>query len=226
MLPAAVLWDLDGTLVDSEPDWMAAEHELADAHGAIWTHEDALSTVGSALPDAGAALHARGIPLSVEEIVDVLVGRVVESLGRTIPWQPGAVELLTQLRAAGVPCALVTMSYAVIARQILAGCPADTFDVVVTGDSVTNGKPHPEAYLTAAGQLGVDITRCVAVEDSPTGLASAHASGARVLGVQRAVAIPRAEGRSRIDTLVGVTIEDLARIASGETLDRLDRLDT
>ena len=221
VLPDAVLWDLDGTLVDSEPDWMAAEHELADAHGATWTHEDALSTVGSALPHAGRTMQDRGIALSVEQIVDVLVARVVESLARTIPWQPGAPELLAELRAAAVPCALVTMSYSVIAEMIVAQCPEGTFEVVVTGDSVTHGKPHPEPYLTAASQLGIDVTRCVAVEDSLTGLASAHAAGAQVLGVQRAVAIPAAAGRSRLDTLVGLTIGDLGRIASGEVIDRL-----
>lgn len=219
--PDAVLWDLDGTLVDSEPDWMRAEHELADAHGAVWTHEDALSLVGSALPHAGAVLRDRGIALSAEQIVDVLVARVVESLGVGIPWQPGARELLAELRDAGVPCALVTMSYTVIAEQIVAGAPAGTFQVVVTGDTVSNGKPHPEPYITAAELLCVDATRCVAVEDSLTGLASAHAAGAQVLGVQRAVAIPAAAGRSRVDTLDGLTIADLGRIASGHVIDRL-----
>lgn len=219
--PDAVLWDLDGTLVDTEPDWIAAEHELADAHGVEWTHEDALSLIGCALPDGGRVLQERGIPLPVDEIVQFLVDRVIDSLGRVVPWQQGAVELLAALRAAEVPCALVTMSYASIAEQIVAGSPPDTFDVVVTGDSVTNGKPHPEPYLTAASQLDVDVARCVAIEDSLTGLASAHAAGAHVLGVQRVVPIPAAEGRSRVTELTQLSVVDLGRIAQGEVLDHL-----
>jgi len=220
--PAAVLWDLDGTLVDSEPDWIAAEHELTDAHGVRWTHEDSLSLVGSALPHAGAVLRDRGVPLSVDEIVAYLIERVVMSLDRSVPWQPGAVDVLDGLRSAGVQCALVTMSYDVIARRIVAATPEGTFDAVVTGDSVTNGKPHPEPYLRAAELLEVDVTQCVAVEDSLTGLASAHASGARVVGVQRAIPIPAAEGRSRVATLLQLDTDRLGRIASGEVLDLLD----
>jgi len=219
--PAAVLWDLDGTLVDSEPDWIAAEHELCDLHGVVWTHEDSMALVGSALPHAGAVLRDKGVPLEVDEIVAFLIARVVAALDRAVPWQPGAVELLEALRVAEVPCALVTMSYAVIAERIVAATPAGTFAAVVTGDSVTHGKPHPEPYLVAAELLGVDVTQCVAVEDSLTGLASATASGARVLGVQRAIAIPAVAGRSRIASLFELDVEGLARIASGEALDLL-----
>ena len=220
--PAAVLWDLDGTLVDSEPDWHTLEFELTSAHGVDWTDEDAMSLVGSALPDAAAILRDRGVALHVDEIVEFLVSRMVETLARSVPWQPGAFELLDSLRLAEVPCALVTMSYASIAEQVAAVAPAGSFTAVVTGDSVTNGKPHPEPYLRAAELLDVDVTQCVAVEDSLTGLASAHASGARVIGVQRAIPIPRAEGRSRVADLAQLDLDLLGRIASGEVLDLLD----
>lgn len=217
-----MLWDLDGTLVDSEPDWIHLEHELTGAHGVAWSHEDSMSLVGSALPDAAAVLRDRGVAMQVDEIVEFLVGRMVETLGRSVPWHPGAVELLDSLRLAEVPCALVTMSYSSIAQQVAAVAPPGTFSAVVTGDSVTNGKPHPEPYLRAAELLEVDVTQCVAVEDSLTGLASAHASGARVVGVQRAIPIPTAEGRSRVATLLQLDVDRLGRIASGEVLDLLD----
>jgi HAD superfamily hydrolase (TIGR01509 family) len=220
--PAAVLWDLDGTLVDSEPDWIAAEHELCDLHGVIWTHEDSMALVGSALPHAGAVLRDSGVPLEADEIVDFLISRVIAALDRAVPWQPGAVELLETLRVTGVPCALVTMSYSVIAERIVAATPDGTFAAVVTGDSVTHGKPHPEPYLMAADLLGVDVTACVAVEDSLTGLASATASGAHVIGVQRAVPIPSVEGRSRIASLLELDVDALGRIASGDALDLLE----
>ena len=221
-LPAAVLWDMDGTLVDTEPYWIAAEHEIVEEHGGTWSDELAHQLVGNDLLFSAVFIKDNSaVEWEPERIVDELLARVVARVRQHMPWRPGARELLEALRERGVPSALVTMSYSVIAEMIVAQCPEGTFEVVVTGDSVTHGKPHPEPYLTAASQLGVDVTRCVAVEDSPTGLASAHAAGAQVLGVQRAVAIPAAAGRSRLDTLVGLTIGDLGRIASGEVIDRL-----
>jgi len=219
--PAAVLWDLDGTLVDTEPAWILAETELAARYDAPWTEEDAAALVGSALPHAAATLQARGVPLENHAIIEFLLERVLQSVAIEVPWQPGARALLEQLGEAAIPCALVTMSYRVLADEILRSAPPGVFGVSVTGDEVTEGKPHPEAYLKAAALLGVDIARCVAVEDSPTGLASAEASGARVIGVEHIVAVAAAPGRSRLSTLVGLSLDDLARIAGGEPLDRL-----
>ena len=221
LLPAAVLWDLDGTLIDSEPCWAAAEHKLAQTYGFEWTEQDELSLVGNALPVSGAALQARGIDLSVPEIVEIMVQSVVADIGTAVPWQPGSLELLTALMSAEVPCALVTMSYQAIADQIVSSIPAGTFQAVVSGDNVTHGKPHPEPYLLAAERLGVDIANSVAIEDSLTGLASAQSAGARVLAVQRKVQIPAAEDRSRVAELVSLSVEDLSRIAAGECIDRL-----
>ena len=168
-LPDAVLWDLDGTLVDTEPAWIAAESELAREHGVDWTAEDGEAMVGSALPNAAAIMRGRGVHLSDDEIIGFLIDRVLVSLGERVPWQPGALELLTELRDAAVPCALVTMSYRDMADRIVAGAPDGVFHVVVAGDEVTQGKPHPEPYLRAAEMLGVDVRRCVAFEDSPPG---------------------------------------------------------
>ncbi|MDY7104888.1 MAG: HAD family phosphatase [Actinomycetota bacterium] len=219
--PDAVLWDLDGTLIDSEPYWIAGEQALAGHYGVDWTHEDALGVVGMALLDAAAVLHGAGIPLEPPKIVELMVDHVVEKLGEEVPWRPGARELLGALGAAGIPCALVTMSYRSIADRVASSLPAGTFATIVAGDEVQRGKPDPEPYLVAAGRLGVDIERCLIVEDSRTGLASAEASGARVLAVPAHVEIPPAPGRSRLPTLEGVTIADLGRIAAGETVDQL-----
>lgn len=219
-LPAAVLWDMDGTLVDTEPYWIEAETQLASEHGVVWTHADGLALIGSAMPDAARTLQRAGIDRSEAEIVDFLESSVAAQMIAGVPWQPGAVDLLLHLRASGVPCALVTMSYSTLATAVTASV-ADVFAARITGDSVARGKPHPEPYLTAAEHLGVDITECVALEDSLTGLASAESSGARVIGVQREVPIPPAPGRSRVDTLVGLSLEDLRAVARGDTLDRL-----
>lgn len=220
-LPAAVLWDLDGTLVDSEPYWVAAEHKLAAMYEFVWTVQDELSVVGAALTDTGAALQAKGIDLTVAEIVDFMVNSVVKDIGAEVPWQLGVLDLLAELQAAQVPCALVTMSYQVIADQIIAATAPGTFQVVISGDNVTNGKPHPEPYLLAAERLGVDITRSVAIEDSFTGIASARSAGARVLAVQRKLQIPAAKALSRVGDLASLTVDDLSRIAAGEVIDRL-----
>jgi HAD superfamily hydrolase (TIGR01509 family) len=220
-LPEAVLWDLDGTLVDTEPAWIAAEQELAEQHGVEWTEADGEQMVGSALPNAAAMLRARGVVGTDDEIIGFLIERVLDTLGHHVPWQPAALGFLTDLRDEGVPCALVTMSYRDMADQIVAGAPEGVFGAIVAGDEVTHGKPHPEPYLRAVEMLGVDVTRCVAFEDSPTGLASAEASGARVVGIQRHVAVAAKAGRSRLLTLEGFGLDELRRVVGGEVIDRI-----
>ena len=183
LLPAAILWDMDGTLVDTEPYWLAAEAELVASYGGTWTQEDGLQLVGAGLGHSASVLQGRGVELSADEIIELLTDRVLDQIRVSVPWRPGARELLAETRAAGIPTALVTMSIRRMATHIASLMPEAGFDVVVAGDDVTHSKPHPEPYLRAAGLLGVDILDCVAIEDSTTGLASAVASGAVPIGV-------------------------------------------
>ncbi len=209
-LPRAVLWDMDGTLVDTEPYWIETEHELAAAHGATWSHEQALQLVGNDLLVSGRIIREQmGLSLSPEEIVETLLDGVVERVRRHVPWRPGARELLADLRAQGVPCALVTMSWTRFVEPILATLPVGSFDAVVSGDQVNQGKPHPEPYLTAAGRLGVDPADCLAIEDSPTGADSARAAGCRVLVVPHHVPVPPQPQMMSRSTLGGLTAADL-----------------
>jgi len=145
-------------------------------------------------------------------IVDWMLVRVIAATQEHIPWRPGAVELLTELRDRAVPCALVTMSYESLATTVIGGLHADSFAAVVTGDQVVDGKPHPEAYLTAAARLGVDPTQCVAIEDSPTGIASARAAGCVVIAVPHTVSVSPAPGLRIVDSLVGLTVDRLAAL--------------
>ncbi|NNH52703.1 HAD family phosphatase [Promicromonospora citrea] len=220
-MPAAVLFDMDGTLVDTEPYWMRAEREIVAQHGATWTHEDALAAVGQALPTTGTMLRDAGVRLEPAEIVTWLVARVNEQLRERVPWRPGVPELLADLRGAGVPCAIVTMSYRSQAEVVAAGVPAGTFARLVTGDEVERGKPDPEPYLTGARLLGVRPEDCVAIEDSGPGITSALASGARTLGVPAEVPLPPRPGLSRAASLKQVDLGVLRQIAAGEVVDLL-----
>lgn len=217
LLPAAVLWDMDGTLVDTEPYWLAAEAELVSEFGGLWSQEDGLTLVGSGLWRAATILQSRGVALTEDEIIVRLTDRVLEQIEIDVPWRPGSLELLAELRSAGIPTALVTMSIRRMAEYVtsrIPGLPQGAFDYVIAGDSVTNSKPHPEAYLLAAELLGVDATDCVAIEDSSTGIASAVASGAVSIGVPLHVPLEVGNGYTIWPTLVGRGVSDIAELFS------------
>ena len=212
----AVLWDMDGTLVDTEPYWIEVEQGMAAKYGGEWTDADAMAMVGNNLVDSGRYMKERWqVDLSPEEIVEELLDGVVAMVGETVPWRPGARDLLVALAETGVRCGLVTMSYQRFVAPILAQLPPETFRVVVTGDQVEFGKPHPEPYLTAAAALGVRAEDCVAIEDSGTGARSAEAAGCTVLVVENHV--PVREGPRRVfrPSLEGLGVADLAAL-SGE----------
>jgi HAD superfamily hydrolase (TIGR01509 family) len=201
---------MDGTLVDTEPYWIESEFEIVEQHGGTWSHDHAMHLVGNDLLDSGRYIHEHsGISLEPAEIVEGLLDRVTARMGRTVPWRPGARELLAELRARGVRCALVTMSYRRFVAPILDALPAGTFEVVVTGDAVSQGKPHPEPYLKAAAILGVDPAATVAIEDSNTGARSAEAAGCTVLVVPNHVPVLPGDRRVLVDTLAGMTPDDL-----------------
>ncbi|MEO7015842.1 MAG: HAD family hydrolase [Leifsonia sp.] len=214
-LPAAVLWDMDGTLVDTEPYWMASEIELVHSFGGEWTHDDGLLLVGLGLWNSAAILKSRGVDLEPDEIVQWLTDRVQQKLDADgVPWRPGARELLAELKERGVPTALVTMSVRRMAEQIVSQLPFDGFDVIVSGDEVTEPKPHPAAYLRAAQLLGVVPAETVAIEDSLVGVASAVASGATTIGVPHIVPLPESDEHTLWDTLEGKTFDDIVALAA------------
>jgi len=200
--PAAVLWDMDGTLVDTEPYWIATEHALVTEFGGHWTDEHARSLVGFDLRDAAAVLRDRGgVKLPIDDIVNRLLDGVIARVHNKVPWRPGARALLADLRKQRIPCALVTMSWSRFADAVVGALPPGAFDVVITGDEVTHGKPHPEPYLAAAAALGVRAKDCVAIEDSPTGVRSAVAAGCRTFAVPNVVDVPAGRGFTVVRSL-------------------------
>ena len=213
----AVLWDMDGTLVDTEPYWITAERELVERFDGAWTHEQAMKLVGQALGTSAGILQEAGVRLEAREIIDTLTARVVEQLGTAVPWRPGARELLSALAREGVACALVTMSEAPMVRRILAHLPEAAFAAVVTGDSVAHGKPHPEPYLRGLELLAEQVgelapEECVAIEDSTPGATSAVAAELATVVVPNALAVPVHLGAEHWETLEGRGPADLAAV--------------
>ncbi len=206
----AVLWDMDGTLVDTEPYWMECEFELAEKYGGTWSREHGLAVVGGDLIDSATYMREHmGIDRSPHQIVEELLDGVVARVREQVPWRPGARELLTELRAREVPCALVTMSWRRFAEPVVSALPEGSFAALVCGDEVERGKPHPEAYTRAAQLLGVPTHQAVAIEDSPTGAAAAEAAGCRLLVVPSHVPVPDGPGRVLRDSLEGLTAREL-----------------
>ncbi len=215
LLPAAVLWDMDGTLVDTEPYWFAAERDLVEEFGHQWPDHHAEAVVGFDLLDSAEYIREHGqVPLPPEEIVDRLLDGVIARLHRRIPWRPGARELLADLHDAGVPCALVTMSWRRFVDPVLAALPDGSFVASVTGDEVPygQGKPGPTPYLLGADACGVAPEDCLAIEDSPTGVRSALAAGCRVLGVPNVADLQRTQGVTLVDSLAPLRLADLAEL--------------
>ena len=213
---------MDGTLVDTEPYWIAAEHELVAAHGGEWNDEFAHQLVGNALEvSAQLIIDKSGIGLTVPEIIDALLDRVVRHVEIEVPWRPGARELLDELGALGVPCLLVTMSWRRLADTVVRNLPDGSFTALVTGDEVGHGKPHPEPYLAAASLIGAEPDRL----RGPRGLAGGRALGhggrrADAGDPARRAGARRSTGRCRSRPSTGVRAADLLPLTAAGALVR------
>jgi HAD superfamily hydrolase (TIGR01509 family) len=204
----AVLFDMDGTLVDSEKVWQRALEELAVTLGGDLPSAVRESMVGTTTPQAIRLLYeAIGKPhLDPDEGARWLDLRVVSLLAEGLSWRPGAYELLTAVRGAGIPTALVTATERPLVEVMLDTIGRENFNVIVTDDDVVLGKPDPEPYASAAAALGVASEDTVAIEDSPTGIASARAAGCVVLAVPAEVDLAHIEGVTHVASLTTVDV--------------------
>jgi HAD superfamily hydrolase (TIGR01509 family) len=201
---------MDGTLVDTEPYWMAAEAPLVESFGGTWSHEQALNLVGRGLEDSARIFQEVGVEMAIHDIVDHLTDAVMGQLAVDgVPFRPGARDLLSHLRDAGIKTGLVTMSLRRMATTVVDLIDFNAFDVVIAGDDSTRPKPFPDPYLQACAALGVAPHDTVAIEDSPTGIRSAVASGASVIGVPLMVSIAGAGAHTVWPTLEGRTVADV-----------------
>ena len=219
--PAAVLFDMDGTLVATEHHWGAALSGLAQRLGGELGGPAREATVGTSMRTALGILYADlGVDREQQWQADAawVEDAVAGMFARDVTWRPGARELLTAVRAAAVPTALVTTTPRRLADIVLTRLADDLdvppFDLTVCGDEVPARKPDPAPYLQAAAALGVDPAGCVVVEDSPSGVAAGLAAGCAVLGVASLAPLTPAPGLVLRDTLEGLGVADLARLLS------------
>lgn len=197
--PAAILFDHDGTLVDTEPVWAAAKVALAAEFGGTWTEQDTLDCLGLSMKFTLDRLRERGVDLPDEQINERLVAKVREALAhQQVEFLPGIERFLNQVRDAQIPAAIVTNATTSIAQRTADAAPEGTFSVVIGNDETTHPKPDPQPYLLAAQRLGVEPSRCVAVEDSPSGVRSATAAGMKVIVVPGELEVPAELGHARM----------------------------
>src|SRR6476620_11280384 len=185
-LPAAVVFDNDGLLLDTESVWTRAEEDLFELRGTEFTPADKRELVGTSAEIAGGILERRlGEPGRAAELIEELNELVVAELEHGVEAMVGARELLHALRERGTPIGLVSNSpIAFVRRSLEIARFEDRFDVVVSAHETAAPKPAPDPYLEACRRLGVDAgPGVVALEDSPTGVAAARAAGLTVIGI-------------------------------------------
>ena len=212
--PAGVLFDMDGTLIDSEGLWLAAEISVMGELRARWTADDQAICLGGPLERVVDYMITRsGTDRPSSDIKRMLLDMMERQLRATpLAWRPGARSLLAEARNRGIPSALVSASWTRLIDAVSEKLDEDlggrAFDVVVAGDDVTHSKPHPEPYETAARLLGFATADCLALEDSPTGVVSALTAGCRVVAIPH-LAVIDAEGVLITDSLEGWTLDAL-----------------
>jgi len=211
--PAAVLFDMDGTLLDSEKVWDIALADLARWLGGELSESARTRMVGSSLARSIAILHADlDIDADPETSGHYLLTRTEALFYTSLVWKPGAEKLLAAVRDAALPAALVTSTHRRLTEVALDVIGRQYFAVTVCGDEVGHPKPHPEPYLKAVGLLGLAAADCLVIEDSPLGIASAEAAGAAVLAIPSEVDIEPASRRVIRNSLQAMTVEDLRQV--------------
>ncbi|MFD2673943.1 HAD family hydrolase [Gulosibacter bifidus] len=212
--PKAVLWDMDGTIVDTEPHWIRSQHEFLTRRGLPpLSAAQEMRLVGASPTITAEVFHEQGAVGNAAEFAAEVTAEVVVSVRRSVDARPGALELLRDMHAAGIPLALVTNSSRTLVDAVVEGLGIeDVFATCVAAEDVTEGKPDPEPFVTAASRLGISAAQCLVIEDSRNGLRGALAAGCTALAVPHGVAIDPHPDYLRLDSLRGVTWQDLCEL--------------
>ncbi|WP_445341013.1 HAD family hydrolase [Bifidobacterium sp. ESL0820] len=216
--PLAVFWDMDGTLIDSEPYWHQAEVDLAHKHGGDWNTDMGWQVSGKPLPKVARVMRERGLDLPEDQIPDLLIDGVIAMEERHMPWIEGVRDVLADLVEARIPSILVTTSPRRMAQAVVTKAPEGAFADYVCGDDGLAQKPDPAPYLHAASLLGITsqdlMVSCLAFEDTLTGITSAVASGATTVAYTGTNPVDTSSGPqfASMNSYVGVTLDDLSAL--------------
>ena len=216
----AVFFDMDGLMVDSEPEWFLSEIEVTKPFGYSWLEEDQIACLGGPLSKVGQYMFDKcGQKESPEYFTQTLIDTQVARMRGNTPTMPGAVELVRELQTYGIKTALVSASPRNIVDAVLDNLGHDLFPFSISADDVKRTKPDPEAYLKAAEMSGSEITNCLIFEDSLTGMKAAVASGAYLIGVPHLVSIEESARVRVIKSLQQLSYSKLQELSSDFSTD-------
>ena len=213
----AVLWDMDGTLIDSEPIWIGEERRIMESLGATWSKEDALYCIGGPMSRVDAYMRSK-LPENKRgefgeyDLTRILLNSMVERFKTDVPFSPGAKELIDQMYEAAIPMALVTASSRAIMEGALASIGTHYFKTTISDNDVERSKPDPQGYQLAASRIGVPIQDCLVIEDSITGATAAIASGSYLLGITHSGPLPSAEKVCHVENLIALELSGIVEL--------------
>ena len=207
---SAILFDMDGTLIDSEPLWLEAEIEIMEELGCNWDQQDQINCLGGPIDKTENYMQDRSNNIKpfgyfTEKLDDVMEKKLSTKLNLI----PNALEIINDCKRSELKIALVTASSGRLMKAVLKRFPVGIFDAVVSYDDVKRSKPDPEPYLLAAKTLGVDITNCVVIEDSLTGVQSGLSAGAQVIGIPHLVKMPSNPNLRVVESLSEINMDRL-----------------
>jgi len=211
----AIFFDMDGLMVDSEPEWLQSELEVTAAFGYSWLEEDQVACLGGPLTKVGQYMFDKcGQQQSPQFFTQTLIDTQVARMRGNTPTMPGAIELVRELQSHGVKTALVSASPRNIVDAVLDNLGHDLFPFSISSDDVAETKPDPECYLKAASLSGSEISNCLVFEDSITGITAAKASGAYLIGVPHLVSVAESERIRVIKSLEQLSYSKLCQLKS------------
>ena len=206
----AILFDMDGLFIDSEPDWHAAETEMMRSYGYNWQPSDQLQCLGGPLSRVTEYMsNCLNGKVEPEVLAKVIIDEMQRRLGSATSYMPGSIEFSKMIWQAQIPQALVSASPRTLVDAVISNLSQNYFKETVAAGDIARTKPFPDPYLHAAKLLGVDISNCLIFEDSQTGITAATASGAFVVAIPHFIEVAESERLKRKDSFLGLTLQDL-----------------